>query len=53
MVTQSLLSKVIESYGQDAEIMFIRDRVHASTIDEGWVIHTNDSILYRGLVVVP
>ena len=53
MVTPSLLSKVIESHGQDAEIMFIRDRVQASTIDEGWAIHTDESLLYRGRVVVP
>ena len=31
----SLLSRVIESHGQDAEIMSIRDRVQSGTGDEG------------------
>ena len=31
MATSSLLSRVIESQGQDAEIVSIRDRVHAGT----------------------
>ena len=35
VATPSLLSRVIESQGQDAEIMSIRDRVQASTGDEG------------------
>ena len=38
MVTPSLLSRVIESQGQDTEIMSIRDRVQAGTGDEVWVI---------------
>ena len=49
----SLLSKVIESQGQDAEISSIRDRVMSSTGDEGWAIHTNGSLRYRGRVMVP
>ena len=36
----SLLSRVIESQGQDAEIESIRDKVQSSTGDEGWAIHT-------------
>ena len=32
---QSLLSRVIESQGQDVEISSIRDRVQSSTGDEG------------------
>ena len=31
----SLLSRVIESYGQNVEIMSIKDRVQAGTGDEG------------------
>ena len=40
----SLLSKVIEFQGQDAHI--------SSIGDEGWAIHTNGSLRYRGWVVV-
>ena len=53
MVTPSLISRVIESQGQDTEIVSIRDRVHAGTVDEGWVIHTDSSLQYKGWVVVP
>ena len=49
----SLLSRVIESQGLDTEIVFIRDRVQAGTGDEGWAIHTDDSLWYRGQIVVP
>ena len=49
----SLLSRVIESQGQDAEISSIRDRVQSGTGDEGWAIHTYGSLQYRGRVVVP
>ena len=49
----SLLSRVIESQGQDAKISFIRDRVMSSTGDEGWAIHTDGSLWYRGRVMVP
>ena len=49
----SLLSRVIESQGQDAEIVSIRDRVQSGTGDEGWTIHTDGSLRYRGQVVVP
>ena len=53
VATPSLLSRVIESQGQDAEIVSIRDGVQSSTGDEGWVIHTYGSLQYRGRVVVP
>ena len=53
MTTPSLLSKVIESQGQDAKISSIRDWVQSSTSDEGWAIHTDGSLRYRGRVVVP
>ena len=49
----SLLTRVIESQGQDAEISSIRDRVLSGTGDEGWAIHTDGSLWYRGRVVVP
>ena len=51
--TPSLLSRVIQSQGQDAEILSIRDRVLSGTGDEGWAIHTYGSLRYRGRVVVP
>ena len=53
VATLSLLSRVIESHGQDAEIASIRDRVQSGTSDEGWAIHMNGSIRYSGRVVVP
>ena len=53
VATPSLLSRVIESQGQDAEIVFIRDRVQSGTSDEGWTIHADGSLRYRGQVVVP
>ena len=53
VATPSLLSRVIESQGQDTKILSIRDRVRSDTSDEGWVIHTNGSLRYRGRVVVP
>ena len=53
MATPSLLSRVIESQGQDAELVSIRDRVQSSTTDEGWAIHIDGSLRYRGRVVVP
>ena len=49
----SLLSRVIESQGQDKEILSIRDLVRLDIGDEGWVIHTDGSLRYRGRVVVP
>ena len=53
MATLSLLSRVIESQGEDTEISSIRDRVQLGTGDEGWAIHTDSSLRYRGPVVVP
>ena len=53
VATPSLLSRVIESQGQDAEIVSIRDRVQSGTCDEGWIVHANGSLRYRGRVVVP
>ena len=53
VATPSLLSRVIESQGQDAEISSIRDRVQSGTSDKGWAIHTNGSLWYRGRVMVP
>ena len=53
VATPSLLSRVIESQGQDAEIVSIRDWVQSSTGDEGWTVHTYGSLQYRGRVVVP
>ena len=44
VATPSLLSRVIESQEQDAEIFSIRDRVQSGTGDEGWAIHTNGSL---------
>ena len=52
VATPSLLSIVIESQGQDAEIVSIRDRVQLGTGDEGWTIHADGSLRYRGRVVV-
>ena len=53
VATPSLLSRVIESQGQDVEIVSIRDRVQSGTGDEAWTIHTDGSLRYRGRVVVP
>ena len=49
----SLLSRVIESQGQDVEIVSIRDRVQSGTGDEGWTVHADGSLRFRGRVVVP
>ena len=53
MATPSLLSRVIESQWQDAEIVPIKDRVQSGTSDEGWTIHADGSLRYRRWVVVP
>ena len=44
MATLSLLSRVIESYGEDKEISSIRDRVQLDKGDEGRAIHTDGSL---------
>ena len=53
VATPSLLIRVIKSYGQDAEIVSIRDRVESGRGDEGWTVHADGSLRYRGRVVVP
>ena len=53
VATPSLLSRVIESQWQDAEIVSIRDQVQSGTGHEGWTVHTDGSLRYRGRVVVP
>ena len=53
VATPSQLSKVIEFQGQDTKILSIMNRVQSDTGDEGWAIHTNGSLWYRGMVVVP
>ena len=53
IATPSLLSRVIESQVRDAELVSIRGRVQSGTADEGWAIHTDGSLRYRGRVVVP
>ena len=53
MATPSLLSRVIESQGQGVEKSSIKDRVQSGTVDEGWTIHIDGSLRYRGQVVVP
>ena len=53
MATTSLLSRVVESQGQDTGILSIMDRVWSNTSDEGWAIHTYGSLRYRGWAMVP
>ena len=53
MATSSLLIRVIEAQGQNAEISSIRDRVQSGTGDKGCAIHTYGSLRYRGQVMVP
>ena len=53
VATPSLLSRVIESQGQDAEIVSIKDLVQSGTGDKGWTVHADGSLRYRGWVVVP
>ena len=53
VATPSLLRRVIESQGQNTEIVSIRDRVQSGTGDESWTIHIDGSLRYRGWVVVP
>ena len=53
VATPSLLGRVIELQGQDVEILSIRDWVRSSTCDEGWTMHSDGSLRYRGRVVVP
>ena len=53
MATLSLLSRVIEFQGQDIEILSIKDWVRSGIGDKGWAMHTDDSLWYKGRVVVP
>ena len=53
MVAPSLLSRVIESQGQDVEIVSIKDRVQSGITDEGWAIHIDGNLRYKGRVIVP
>ena len=53
VVMPSLLSRVIESQGEDTKLLSIRDQVHAGTSNEGWAIHANGSLRFRGRIVVP
>ena len=53
MATPSLLSRVIKSQGQDTEIASIKDHVQSGTGDEGWAIHMDGSLRYKGEIVVP
>ena len=53
MATLCLLSRVIGSQGQDIEVLSIRDRVQSGIGDEGWAIHMDGSLRYRGRIVVP
>ena len=53
VATPSLLSRVFASQGQDAEIVSIRKWVQSGTSDEGWIVHADGSLRYRGWVVVP
>ena len=53
MATSSLLSRVIESQGQDAKISSIRDWVQSGMGDKGKATHTYGSLWYKGRVLVP
>ena len=47
------LEQSIESQGQGAKILSIRDQIRSGMIYEGWTIHPDGSLRYRGRVVVP
>ena len=49
----SLLGRVTELQGYDVEVLSIRDRVRSGTCDNGWTMHLDGSLRYRGRVVVP
>ena len=48
VATPSLLNRVIESQGQDVEIVSIIDRVQSCMGDEGHTIHADGSLRYKG-----
>ena len=53
MAMLSLMRRVIEFQGQDTKMLSISDRVQSGASDEGWAIHIDGSLQYRGRVVVP
>ena len=53
VASPSLLSRVIDPQGQDSKIVSIRDQVQSGMGDEGWTVHIDGSLRYRGRVVVP
>ena len=53
MATPFMLSRVIESLGQDTKMTSITDQVRSDTGEEGWAIHMNGGLRYRGRIVVP
>ena len=53
VASPSLLRRVIESQGKDAEIVSIRDKVQSGMADKAWTIHKDGSLRYIGWVVVP
>ena len=42
-----------DTQGQKTEVLSLRDRVRSGMGDEGWAIHTDGSLRYKGRVVVP
>ena len=53
MATPFMLSRVIESLGQDTKMTSITDQVQSDTGEEGWAIHIDGGLRYRGRIVVP
>ena len=51
VATPSQLSRVIESQGQDVEMVSIRDRVQSGKGDEGWAIHIDGSLWCSGEIL--
>ena len=50
MAPPSLLSRVIESQGQNIEILSIWDQVQSGMGDKGWAMQADGSLRYRGWV---
>ena len=53
VATTSFFNRVIESQWQNGDIVSIKDQVQSGTGDEGWTVHADGSLQYRGQVVVP
>ena len=53
VATPFMLSRVIESPGQDTKMTSIRDQVRSGTGEEGSAIHIVGGLRYRGRIVVP